>query len=228
MLRNWKVSCYLLSPLCGDPPMIDALMEYELALRLGMKHARKLTRNIPLSKIERPPIPLAKRTLCGFDIYCSSAPILGNVYAEYTERQSKRFDTDICAQLLDEKSRNKKLLTSSGPYKSRFVPKRVRVIDAVHWFVRGDRERMNNLLRRIVSIGSCRSYGYGSIDRWEYEEQESDFSIFAKHHGKNVLMKILPIAAAKSEMATGYRHSYGGAHPPYWHPETYMEIAVPC
>ena len=225
-LKNWKVTCHLLSPLCGDPPMIDALMEYELSVRLGMKYARKLTRSIPLSIIDRPPIPVSRRTLSGIDYYCSSNPILGNVNAEYTERHAKRFDTDMCALLLDQKSSSTMLLTSSGPYKSRFVKKRVRLVDTVTWFVRGDRKEMNKLLKKFVALGHCRGYGYGFIDRWEYEEQPSDYSIFAPHNGGRVLMRTVAFEAARD--STGYRKSFGGAFPPYWHPDTFMDIAVPC
>jgi hypothetical protein len=227
MLKNWLVKCNLSSPLCGAPPRIDALLEYELALRLGYKMAKKLTRNVPLSEIKHPPIPVSKRTIGGIDFYCSSDPILGNVFAEYTERQSKRFDTDICAALLGARSR-KKLLTSSGPYKSRFVPLRIRVVDSVNWFVRGDRKEMNKLLKRIVALGHCRSYGYGRIAGWEYSEQPDDYSLFAPNKGGTVLMKTLPIGAVKDAHATGYRHSFGGAFPPYWHPETFMEVGIPC
>lgn len=227
MIKNWKIKCNLISPLCGDPPNIDSLLEYELSLRLGMKHANKLTRSIPLSEIERVPIPLATKTINGVDVYACSNPILGNVYADYTEKQSKRFDTDLLACVLHETQR-KKLLTSSGPYKSRFVPLRIRVVDSVYWFVRGDRKEINKLLKKIIALGHCRNVGYGFIGSWEYEEQEEDNSIFAKNKGGYVLMKTLPIEAAKAKKAKGYRHSFGGAFPPYWHPETFQEVAVPC
>jgi hypothetical protein len=225
MIKNWKVTCNLVSPLCGEPPRIDSLLEYELSLRLGMKRARKMTRDIPLSQIEKPPIPLVKRTICGHDVYCSSEPIIGNVFSEWSDKQAKRFDTSTVALMLHE-SQRKKLLTSSGPFKARFVPLRIRLIDKIVWFVRGDKKEINKLLKKIVALGHCRNIGYGIIGSWEYEEMEEDYSIFANHKGKNVLMKILQIEAAKG--TTGYRHSYGGAFPPYWHPETFMEIAIPC
>lgn len=205
--------------------MIDGLMEYELAMKMGMKHARKLTRDVPLSSIERPPIPVARRTIAGYDVYCASNPILGVVHSDVTERQSKRFDTDVCSEMLAEQHR-KKLNTSSGPYKSRYVPIRVRRVDSIAWFVRGDRERMNQLLRRIRALGSERSYGYGAVCGWEYEQTEFDASIFAEDNGNKVLMRTLPASCA--EGSTGYRRSYGGAFPPYWHPDTFMEVAIPC
>ncbi|MGD9157007.1 MAG: hypothetical protein PVG39_01245 [Desulfobacteraceae bacterium] len=225
MIKNWKVTCNLVSPLCGEPPKIDSLLEYELALRMGMKQARKMTRDIPLSQIEKPPIPLAKRTICGHDVYCSSDPILGEVHAEWSDHQAKRFDTDILALAIHE-SQRKKLLTSSGPYKSRFVPLRVRLVRKVCWFVRGDKKEINKLLKKITALGHCRHYGYGRIESWEYKEFEEDNSIFAMHKGKKVLMKTIQVEAAKG--STGFRHSYGGAFPPYWHPETFMEVAIPC
>lgn len=225
MIKNWLVSAWLLSPLCGDAPNIDSLLEYELSIRLGMKHSRKLTRNVSLSQIKRPPIPLAKRTINGHDVYCCSDPILGNVHAEWADKQSKRFDTDIAATILHATER-KKLLTASGPYKCRYVPLRIRLVDRVCWFVRGDRKEMNKLLKKIIALGHLRNIGYGIVDKWEYEEQEQDHSVFSMLNGKRVLMKTIDVEAAKG--ATGYRHSYGGAFPPYWHPETFREVAIPC
>lgn len=224
-LRNWKITCYLSSPLCGDAPRIDAIMEYEMAMKMGMKHARKLTRAVPLSEIERPPIPVARRTIAGFDMYCASDPILDVVHADYTERQSKRFDSDICAELLNEKNR-KKMNTSSGPYKSRYVPLRVRNVERIAWFVRGDKGRMDQLLRRIHAIGSERSYGYGAVSKWDYEEVDFDASIFADDNGTRIVMRVMP--AQSAEGASGYKRSYGGAFPPYWHPDNFMEVAIPC
>lgn len=224
-MRNLKITCRLSSPLCGDAPKIDAIMEYELAMKIGMKHSRKLTRDIPLSEIQRPPIPVARRTIAGYDMYCASDPILHTVSADYTERQSKRFDTDVCAELLDEKHR-KKLNTSSGPYKARYVPIRVRNVDAIAWFVRGDKGRINQLLRNIRAVGAERSYGYGAVASWEYEEIEDDNSIFSDNAGQRVIMRTMPAICA--EGATGYKQSYGGAFPPYWHPDTFMEVAIPC
>jgi hypothetical protein len=88
--------------------------------------------------------------------------------------------------------------------------------------------KMNKLLKKIIAIGHCRAYGYGRISEWEYLEKDEDDSIFANLKGKKVSMKTLPISVIKSNEATGYRHSFGGAFPPYWHPGTFMEIGVPC
>lgn len=226
-IKNWLITCEMLSPLCGEPPKIDSLLEYELAMRLGLKHSRKLTRNTKLAEIERPGIPISRRTIDGCDFYCSSDPIIGNVLAEYTDNQSKRFDTDLCAQLLHSKSR-KKLLVSSGPYKARFVKKRVRLIDKIYWFVRGDKKNIKKLLKNIKYLGHNRSYGYGQIYQWKFDEQQYDYSMVAEIDNNKILMKTLPIGWISKENIIGYRHSYSGAFPPYWHPETFMEVGIPC
>lgn len=226
MIDNWKISAYLRSPLAGDPPKMDAILEYELALRLGMKHARKLTRDVRLADVERVPIPLARRTIDSIDVYCCSDPILSPVLSEWTDHSAKRFDSDLIVLMLREDQR-KNLLTSSGPYKSRFAPIRVRLVECVTWFARGDRKEINKLVKKIVALGKHRSIGYGLIDRWEYERMDEDYSIFASLKGQRVLMKTLHVGD-HLEGVKGYTKYFGAAFPPYWHPENYREIAVPC
>jgi hypothetical protein len=226
MLKNWKVTCWLSSPIAGEPPALDAILEWELSRRLGYKHAMKLTRNVPLSEIPRVPIPLATRTIAGHDVYCCSDPIIPEPIAEWVDYQNKRIDTHIVATLLAPEQR-KNLLVSSGPYKMRHVPLRIRLVDRICWFARGDRTEMNKLLKSVIALGKHRNIGYGMVQRWEYEETEEDYSITAPCRGKPVLMKTLPVGDHLQNV-TGYKRSFGGAFPPYWHPETYMEIAAPC
>ncbi len=226
MIKNWKVTAVLASPLAGEAPALDAILEYELAQRLGYKHARKLTRNVPLSEIERPPIPVVRYQAMGRPVYQCSDPILSPVLAEWTEHQNKRLDLDM--SLLVEPAQRRKLLVASGPYKMRHVPLRVRLVESVSWFVRGDRAEINKLLKKIRGLGAHRNIGYGIVHRWEYEKQETDYSLFAPlPAGGVVLMKTLP-AGPYLEGVEGFRASYGGGWPPYWHPENYTEIAVPC
>jgi hypothetical protein len=226
MIKNWRVTAQLATPLAGEPPAFDALLEWELARRLGMKYYNKLTRNVPLLDIPRVPIPLAQRTINGRDVYCCSDPIIASPIAEWADHQSKRIDTDLVALLLAPGQR-KSLLIASGPYKMRYVPVRVRLITGIVWFFRGDKKEVNKLLKSVIGLGKHRNIGYGIIDGWDYEETEADYSITAMQHGKPVLMKTIP-AGAELENLTGYRKSFGGGAPPYWHPENYMEIAVPC
>jgi hypothetical protein len=228
MIKNWRATAWLSSPLAGEPPALDAVLEWELSRRLGMRHHLKVTRGTPLSELPRVPIPLAMRTMSGHDVYCCSDPILPPLLApEWVERTSKRIDADLIALLLTPEER-KSILTASGPYKMLYKPVRIRLVDRICWFFRGDRKEVNKLLKSVFSLGSHRGIGYGGIERWEYEDMgENDYSIFAPRHGKPVLMKTIPFGHSLQNV-TGYKKSFGGAFPPYWHPENHREIAVPC
>ena len=227
MIKNWAVSAWLSSPLCGEPPAFDAILAWEMAFRLGMKHHNKTGRWTFPDDIKDVPIPLAQRTLDGRNVYCCSDPILPPLQApEWVDHTTKRFESSKMALLIAPEHR-KTLLTASGPYKSRFVPERVRLVDRVVWLVRGDREEMNKLLKSVRAIGRHRAIGYGSVWRWTFDEAAADNSIFAMQNGKPVLMRTMPMGPALDN-ACGYKRSYGGWRPPYWHPGFMCEVAVPC
>ena len=227
-MKNWKITAWLATPLAGEnAPMLDALLAWELAQRLGSKHHRKTTRATPIDEIPDVPIPLAKRTFSGVDVYCVSNPIMPNPLAEWTEYLNKRIDTMTIAPLLSP-NEQKSLLIASGPFKMRHSPIRVRLVDRVVWFARGGRVEINKLLKSIYAIGAYRGAGYGRIARWEFEDMgDNNFSIFACWQGKPVLMRTIPLGEG-IENVCGYRPFYGGFKPPYWHPALFRDVAVPC
>ena len=227
MIKNWLISAWLASPLAGEPPAFDGILGWELAMRLGMKHANKTGRWTPAKEILDVPIPIAKRTIGGMDVYCCSNPIMSPLLApEWVDRTSKRFESSKMAQIIAPEYR-KSVMTASGPYKSRFVPERVRLVERVCWFVRGDRKEINKLLKNIHAIGRHRGIGYGLAWAWTFDDVEDDYSIFVPHKGKQVLMKTIPLGAGL-ENVCGYKKSFGAYRPPYWHPSFQREVAVPC
>ncbi|MCL1789847.1 MAG: hypothetical protein FWG40_00560 [Peptococcaceae bacterium] len=226
-LNNWLVSAWLSSPLAGDPPALDGVLGWELSCRLGMKHHKKAGRWTPPEEILDVPIPLAKRTLDGVGVYCCSDPIIPEPMApEWVDRISKRFESSKMALVVAPDQR-KSVMVASGPYKSRFAPERIRAVKRVCWFVRGERKGMNKLLKSVHSIGKHRAIGYGRVWTWSYEPAIEDYSIFANNKGKKVLMKTLP-AKVNLENVCGYKKSFGGYRPPYWHPAFQTEVVTPC
>jgi hypothetical protein len=227
MLKNWKVTAYLNSPLIESGLSLEAMMQWEMSCRLGTKHAKKMKRDTPLEEIEDVPIPVAKRTINGIDLFCCSSPVIGEIKNECVNRIAKRFDTSEVALMLEEHER-KSILVASGPYKMRYAPARVITTDSVSWFVRGDRKEMNKILKKIYSIGKHRNIGYGTISSWEYTEMEDDYSITANVFGEKIIMRTLPMGYCVANGLKGYRKGYGSVTTPYWHPANYMEIAIPC
>ena len=226
MIGNWKVTAWLSSPLAGEPPYLDAILGGEMALRLGAKHQKKLTRDTPISEMTKVPIPLAKRTVGGHDVYACSDPIIPNVADEWVDYSSKRIDGDLIASLLAPEER-KSIGVTSGPYKMRHAPIRVRLVDRVCWFFRGDKYEIRRILQTVYSVGQYRKIGYGMVRSWEYEEMEKDNSIFTEDGSDRILMKTIPVGN-ELEGVQGYKRGFGGAFPPYWHPDNSMEIAIPC
>ncbi len=227
MIKNWRVSAILSSPLAGEPTAFDAMIEWEMTRRVGVKNGFKLTRDTLLSDIIRVPIPIPKRTIGSYDVYCCSDPIIDSSTPEWEEHIAKRIDTNMIASLLDPKER-KSISVSSGAYKMRFSPVRVRLCDAVYWFVRCEKKVIKDLLKSVHSIGSNKGIGYGIVSSWEFFDMEDyDYSIFAPRNGKKILMKTIPMWEKEDESITGYLQTYGGGLPPYWHPDNYMEIAKP-
>ena len=223
MLKNWLVTAWLASPLCGEAPQLDAILAWEVAHRTGALQHSAIGRWTPQKDVLHLPIPIAKRD----GIYCCSDAILPAPLApEWIDHVSKRFESTKIALYLDPGQR-RSLLVTSGPYKSRFTPERVRLLDRVCWLVRGDRVEMNKLLKQVKSLGRHRNIGYGQVWRWTFDEQEQDYSIFAPCNGKKVLMKTVPLDINLHDVV-GYSQGYGGHEPPYWHPEFHQRVAVPC
>jgi hypothetical protein len=223
MLKNWRLTINMLSPLAVSPPALDALLMWELSNRIGLNHAEKLTRNVPLSSVKKcEHLPLCKYTIGGVDVFRCSNPVY-KIEHEYHERQAKRFDCDHMAQLLRPDAQ-KSLLVASGPYKMRFVPIRVMVIPKIVYFFRGDAYEVKRLLKNVFAIGKHRNIGYGIVKSYEYEEMEKDHSVFSG----DILMRTIPYVDDPAFIIKGARKSYGACKPPYWHPDNYMEILEPC
>jgi len=225
-VKNYKITAWMASPLAGDPPMLDAILGDELACRLGKRHHKKTGRWTPANEIEELPIPLCYTKMQSRKIVNCSNPIMPKPQAEWTANIAKRFNSSRMALLIAPEYR-KSIMTASGPYKSKFDKVRVRLIDRVCWFVRGDREQVNKLLKAIHSIGAHRGIGYGQVWQWTFDEMEDNYSIFAPCNGKIVLMRTLP-KECNLDNVCGYRKSYGGWMPPYWHPAFQAEVAIPC
>jgi hypothetical protein len=228
MLKNWKITCNIVSPIYGELPKFDSLLQWEMSFRLGIKHEFKLQKQNKLSEIKTMPIPLSKKTIGDYDLYCCSDPIIFSDSISWSENHCKRLETEKITNLVKEKER-KTLQIASGNYKMRFVKLDIKLINKIIWFVRGDIKEIRKLLKSIFFIGKYRKIGYGLVSDFKFEEIENDYSIFAENeNGEKVLMKTIPYNENFFKNVIGYSKSFGSAFPPYWHPETFMNIAVPC
>jgi hypothetical protein len=227
MLKNWKLTIYLLTNMIGDPPQLDSLLIEEMSFRLGINsNGNKFTKATKMADAKQVPIPICKKTINGYDIFQCSNPIYKSNHT-YMVHHAKRFDCDKNAQILTESER-KSLLTSSGPFKMRYAPEIVNCIDKIIYFFRGDRSEVNKLMKSIKYLGKKRNIGFGWIDKFEFEEQEENFSIFYKEGEKTYLMRTIPFDKDIQREVVNCVEFFGACKPPYWHADNQIRVLKPC
>lgn len=229
MSRPVLVTARLVSPLAGDAPRLDSLLQATLAVH----HAKK----IPGSKIDRAfpltpdlstiPIPLARQRIGGWDVACCSWPILGPVHEDKSEYVTKKIATENAAMLAPQ---SRTVVTTTNSWtKSYRLPLRTRLVERVAWFAVVDGpSRLRQVLKRVESIGKKPSIGYGRVAEWTVEPVEEDHSWFAPSPAGPVLMTALPAGDWLPSGLVGYRRDFGACVSPYWHQDRYTEIVVPC
>lgn len=223
--RHVRVTAWLSSPLAGDPPMLDALLEDLMARHHGQ--LLRIDRGQPAPQPGSIHLPMLRGSIGGVDMIprCSS-PIVPAIKQRH-EHYAKRIGVEN-ADMLREDSRLVVAVGNSWT-KSYRLPLAVRDVDRVVWFVGGSkRETLYSLLRRVPAIGKKRSQGYGRVARWQVEWTPHDYSWFAPGAGGRVLMRPLPACDDLPSDLVGYRPDFGACIGPYWHPERFREVVVPC
>lgn len=224
-MSNWKVTAILSSPIAGDVPYIDGLLEFEMAQRQGK--AYQVQRCDPCPPIGAIHIPCLRGDMGPVKgIPRCSAPIY-TVLAERHEHFAKRIAVEH-ASLLSE-SQRLVVATGNSWTKSYRLPILARNIEKVVWFVGGSkRSLLRSLLKSVGSLGKKRSQGFGRVSDWQFEEIEHDWSWFAKVPEGTVLMRRLPYCDDLPSDLIGYKRTFGGVAAPLWHPDRQMELVVPC
>jgi len=216
------ITAHLTSPLAGEAPYLDAVLEY--VDRFVKKQTEKYTRD---DSIPYPSgtfnLPLGKRVIGGVHIYAVSDPIVPQV-VESVEYISTNMDTTLVTPFLEQ---DVTISKQRGQFKARRNPVKVRDVQKIVWFANGNAERIEYLLSRVPSVGDLRKAGYGIVSRWEIKEFKYDNSFFSDDNGVKVLMRTIPYDAVYAERNVGWVDSYGGYGPPYWHPDRQGRIMKP-
>lgn len=230
-MSNWKVTAVLSSPLAGDAPYLDGLLEFEMAQRQGK--AQTIQRGQPAPPVGEIHIPCLRGVFAGVSgIPRCSAPILAPENVRH-EHYAKRLRVENSGLLRE----GQRLVVATGNTwtKSYRLPLKISNVAKVSWFIGGSKWRpLKSLLDSVHSIGKKRSHGYGRIAEWQFEEIEHDWSWFAPCEHGTLLMRVLPWRedvlpwCDDRPKLIGWKRWFGGVCPPYWHPDRYMEVAVPC
>lgn len=222
---NWKVTAFLASPLAGDAPQLDAILEWEMAQRLGLAH--KIQRWEPCPPAGQVHLPCLRGTMGGVSgIPRVSSPIF-LAEQDRHEHYAKRLAVEHAGLL--HPSQRRVVAMGNSTYKAYRLPLRVRNVDCVCWFVGGyKRKHLKSLLDSVTSVGKKRSQGFGRIARWDFTEMEHDWSWFAQTEHGTLLMRPLPWCDQLPVDLIGFSRSYGGVVPPYWHPDRFCDCVMPA
>jgi CRISPR type IV-associated protein Csf3 len=128
-----------------------------------------------IPELLNPPLPLARRGE-GDAWYWAASLAAYDLAGEEMAHAHKRFDMEQ-ERFLDN-GKKARIETKGGPYKMARVPLRVLlpVGMELRWFVVGDREGVEDLVRPMVCIGKRGGMGYGTIREWRVEPWPEDWS----------------------------------------------------
>jgi len=217
------VIAHLSSPLAGDAPMLDGLLEFEMSQRLGA--AYKVRRDQPAPPAGAIHIPMLRRGIGGWSVPLCSSPIY-TAESDRHEYIGKRLAVEHASDLREDA----RLVVAMGnaTYKSYRLPLRVRNVSRVAWFCEGHRSPILKLLKSVHAIGRKRSDGYGRVARWTGENVDGNHHWYGESEHGPVLMRPLPFGDWLPRSLLGAKRDFGAVVAPYWHPDRYAEIVVPC
>lgn len=221
------ITCHMSTAFCGEPPMLDALVEYQQAAEEGTLNNGLISKKMKLSEIERPESLFAVSDISGFKLAHVSSPILSDVlFSDYVTHAGQVVSAELLSAI--NKKAEKKIPTTKGKYKSYYQKYNIRYVDSISWFALCDTDRVMALLKKVQGLGKKRSCGYGQVKRWSYQENENDFSFFADGENGKILMRQVPIGFVDGTVdRESYYKGVVSVHPPYWHPETTTLCAIP-
>lgn len=230
-----RVTAHLSGTLAGDPPHLDSLLVYITSRLQGkptdVDDGYKIDRRGPCPDSSSVAIPLYRETVADRSVARCTSPILPVPTSDIHEHFGKRLGVEYSGLLAPDCRR---VVTTTNDWtKSHRLPIRTRRVRCVVWLCVGNRRGIMDLLKYLPAVGKKTKHGYGSVERWEVERL--DFAPlrywpwWITSESGPVLMRPMPADwDGLPKNLIGAKPDFGACSDPYWHPDRYGEIVVPC
>jgi CRISPR type IV-associated protein Csf3 len=168
-----KIIFYMQTPLCLGHPWInfDSLLAH-LYVRKNLPEYRALPSNKPLPLNIN--LPVKKTVKNSIELYHTSVSQF-----EFSEVYSKHIYKRFCEKYIDfQKLKRKKLHINQGYFRNFMIALPYLPTPTVSFYVNGDKECIDELLKGLPALGKKTAIGYGFINNYEIEEIDEDYSLF--------------------------------------------------
>lgn len=153
-------------------------------------------------------------------VYCTSIGIGDN--REFITSWTKRWDDKNDDMVTGFKGKVR-VDVGSGHFKSYHMPLVLKSYKTIEFYVRGDTERVMELLEKHINfLGKKSSQGYGEVRCWSFEETEEDYSLWKDGQP----MRPMPAKECEEELKGKlFNMQEYAIIPPYWRHD-HREICI--
>lgn len=213
------IVAWLVSPVVGDMSLpIDGVL-LSLACRRAYGAPPPLLPGERLS-FDRELCPLAVVNE-GEDWFYAASFAMWGEHLDQAMYWNKRFDVLLAERWTDSKAVN----TSQGYYRGYHYRLQARHAATVRWYVRGDQERIVELLEGATHIGKKASMGYGQVQRWAVLPSAVDWSVVGED---GLVTRAVPRSwPGADRLPLRSMVGYRAIRPPYWDVENLRLAYVP-
>lgn len=207
-----RVEAYLRSPVAferDDGLRLDGALSWvTVALTTGLPPPEAFA-GVPKGAYVDIPVPIADAVIAGWRVAMCSDAALPLVHAEVSRRRRKKPHPEALGLA--------KVQTTGGAWKALDIPVAAHVAPVLTWYLVGDRERLETMLRELHAIGRGRAGGLGTVEAWTVTRDE-----MARERWRE---RALPVESGvdygdRVVRQAAVRHAY-------WHPKTRTLAACP-
>ncbi len=193
-----------------DPITLEGALQFVAVLRETGRTPDDVFAGIERDGIADIAVPIADETIAGLPIARCSVGWWPVIAAEDIRFRRRRTDAESLGLA--------KVMINGGMFKSLNIPVPVLVTPWLDFYLRGDRERIDDLLRDAGGVGRDSTRGLGTVLGWEWAPDPDDRSLLYRGAPQRVLPRVddaSPYGVRRLARGT-YDERVATTRAPYW------------